>query len=285
MTRQPSSSVSDAVLCATAAYCSITMYYDTPRHPLADVIAQDKAGLGYGHYHPAADDVAEPLSSSLLTTFLPSSLQLTSLSSLVVYGYFFLALASAAGTLRFAGKLPSIFVRLHTLLTHVATLLTIPSFALALLPLANPSMTRAATSTFLPQAPPTATSPSLPLASFFTMSLSCLLLFPQLFRHLPRPISLDTSAKAVSTTATALLLYSAMLLSRSTVAGWWLLSGALPLLLSSALMAVVPNSSWGVGRGIARLCAVDVFHYAFSITCLVWLHAFRLLLSHQATVA
>lgn len=285
MPRQLSSSVSDAVLCAVAAYCCLTMYRDVPKQPFTTSVPANTAASEVDHYD--ANDTA-PLFPSLLTSTLPPSLQLTSLSSLVVYGYFFLTLASAAGTLRFTGQLPSLFVPLHTALTHIATLLTIPSFVLALFPLADSQLTRSAASSLLSHSTTAATS-GLPVTSFFTLSLSCLLLFPQLFRHLPRPIALDTSASAISATATVLLLYSAALLSRSTAAGWWLLVGAAPLLLSSVLMAVAPSSEVGllggaVRSGAVRVRAVDVFHYSFSATCVIWLHAFRLLMSQQPPV-
>ena len=282
MPRQLSSSVSDAVLCAAAIYCCLIMHSDTPRHLLATTVPHNKSAAD-SEYHDA--DRTEPLFPSILTSTLPLSLQLTSLSSLVVYGYFFLALASAAGSLRFTGKLPSLFVRSHTALTHLATLLTMPSFVLAVFPLADPTLTRTAASSLLPHSASAATS-ALPVASFFTLSLSGLLLFPQLFRHLPRhsAITLDTSAPAISATATILLLYSAALLTRSTVAGWWLLGGAIPLLLSSVLMGVAPGSSSPLLFGCVRFHAVDVFHYSFSATCLIWLHAFRLLLSEPLRV-
>ena len=255
------------------------MYRDTPKQSLSTAVQPNLPAVDSGHH---SDDDAEPLFPSILTTTLPLSLQMTSLSSLVVYGYFFLALASAAGTLRFTGRLPSVSVRLHTCLTHLATLLTIPSFVLAVFPLADPVLTRTAASSFLPHS--ATTTSALPVVSFFTLSLSCLLLFPQLFRHLPRPIALDTSAAAVSSVATVLLLYSAALLTRSTAAGWWLLGGGLPLLLSSALMGAAPSSSTVLLGGAVRVHTVDVFHYSFSVTCLIWLIAFRLLFSHQPSV-
>ena len=280
MSRQLSSSVSDAVLCAAASYCCLIMHHDVPKQLLASGL-QPNIPAGVDQYERADDAV--PLFPSILSTTLPPSLQLTSLSSLVVYGYFFLALASTAGALRFTGLLPSLFVRLHTALTHIATLLTLPSFVLAVFPLAAPLLTRTAASSLLPQSASAATT-ALPFASFFTLSLSSLLLFPQLFRHLPRPITIDTSASAISATATVMLLYAAASLTRSTAAGWWLLGGALPLLLSSVLMAVAPTGSTQLCGGMVRFHAMDVFHYAFSVTCLVWLYGFRLLLSHQPSV-
>ena len=286
MPRLLSSVLSDAMLCAAATYCCLGIHRDTSRHPLAMSLQLNKPA-SYEPNQDGSDRASEPLFPSLLSSALPLPLQLTSLSSLIAYGYFFLALASAAGTLRFTGLLPSKLVPLHASLTHAATVLTVPSFVLALFPLADPSLTRTATSSFLPtdSAHTSAGSvSSLPVASFFTLSLSCLLLFPQLFRHLPQPIPLATSASAISAIATLLLLYCAVLLSQSSTAGWWLLGGAVPLLLSSVLMAVAPDSSGAACGGLLRLHSVDVFHYSFSVTCLIWLHAFRLLLSQQPHV-
>ena len=278
--------MSDAILCTVATYCCLIMHRDMPKQPLATSLQHNNPlAVPAAVEQYDATDQAEPLFPSLLTTALPLSLQLTSLSSLIVYGYFFLALASAAGTVRFTGELPSLFVPLHTALTHIATLLTVPSFVLAIFPLADPNSTRTtASSLSLSHSTPSVAS-GLPVASFFTLALSSLLLFPQLFRHLPQPIALETTASVVSAAATVLLLYSAALLTQSTAAGWWLLAGGAPLLLSSVLMAVAPGSCTPpLLGGLLRFHAVDAFHYSFSVTCLVWLYAFRLLLSHQPSV-
>lgn len=283
MPRHLSSSISDAVLCAAATYCCLVMYRDIPKQLLTTSMQLSReAALAVDHADH--DEGAGRLFPSLLTAALPSSLHLTSLSSLVVYGYFFLAIASAAGTLRFTGELPSLFVPLHKSLTHIATLLTVPSFVLAVFPLAHPSLTRTAASSLLSSHSASAAPSSLPVASFFTLSLSSLLLFPQLFRQLPRPIALATSASAVSAISTVLLLYAAALLTQSTAAGWWLLGGSLPLLLSSVWMAAAPDSSTPLLGGLVHVRAVDVFHYSFSATCLMWLHAFRLLFSQQPPI-
>ena len=187
--------------------------------------------------------------------------------------------------MRFSGIAPSVSVAVHGVLTHVATSLMLPCFALALAFHPGHGQSGAERHSAAADGGVTATaaralstSPSaLPIAAFFTSVLSSLLFFPLLLRHLPRALTLTSSAQLISVSATVLFLLTALsraLLSPSSddaLSFLALLVGAAPLLLSSALFSARPTGRlWRDG-----LYSVDVFHYATALTCWVWLMAFR----------
>ena len=250
-----SNCLSDAVLSVSAFYAAYTLHNDVAAYPLTP--------------HSTSPDDLIP---SLIKSLLPLPFHLHSLTSLITWGYFLLSLAATAGTLRFSGALPSLTLPLHQSLTHVATLLSMPCFALAVW-------------WGVPQGVggkggvggPT----SLPVAALFTSILSSLLFFPLLCRHLPRAVSLTTSSQAISAGATAILLLTALtrvITAPSTAAAapyTMLLVGAILLVVSSAVVARdAGRTAWS-----GRVDAVDVFHYGMALTCWLWLLSFRQLFS------
>ena len=180
---------------------------------------------------------------------------------------------------RFSGLLPSLSLPLHQTLTLLSTLLSLPCFALALLYWTaqggGAGTAKAAASNAAGLSSPL---PGLPVAAFFTSALSALLFFPLLFRHLPQPISLTSSSQLLSAAATLTLLVTALshLFTSPTSPFSFpltlILLGSLPLLLSTALLTSYPSSSH---PPLPYLPAIDLFHYAFALTCMVWLYAFR----------
>ena len=248
-----SNCLSDAVLSVSAFFAAYTLHHDVAAHSL-----------------PTPSTPPDEFTPSLITSLLPLPFHLHSLTSLISWGFFFLSLASAAGTLRFSGALPLLTLPLHQALTHIATLLSLPSFALAVWWLPVQGVGGKA-------GPMGLGSAALPGAALFTSLLSALLFFPLLCRHLPRAVSLTTSSQAISACATAILLLTALsrvVSSPSTTSSApyvLLLVGSVPLLVSSA---VVGRVMWG-----GRVDGVDVFHYGMALTCCVWLVAFRQLFS------
>ena len=241
---QLSTSLSDAVLSASAFYAAYTLHADVASFPLST--------------SPSSADRFIP---SIIASFLPPSLQLSSLTSLVEWGYLTLGLASAAGVFRFAGALPSLSLPLHQLLTHCATVLAIPCFALAVWFAPGPGTAKGAGATGQTAAA------ALPIAALFSSVLSALLFFPLLFRHLPQPISLTSSSQAVSALATVTLLLTALVRavsapSSSAAAPFvLLLVGSLPLLLSSAAVSRRPTGSVWEG-GMLAVDALPLRHGA-----------------------
>ena len=264
--RQLSCVISDACLCAVCVVAAYVLHHDQPSFHLLQ--------------HRVSSSSQDAAPTSILQLLLPSHLQLTSLSTLVVWGYGCIAAAAGAGVLRFADIVPSLSQPLHSALTHVATCLATPCFALALLYLPSATSTVASA----PLSLGLGAGASLPIAPFFTAVLSALLFFPLLLRLLPpRPIALETSAAVVSAVATVTLLLTAavMLVSPQSSAAHpraallVLLVGAAPLLLSTAALS---SPGWLL-LGAVRLRGADVFHYGFATTAALWLIAFRWLLS------
>ena len=176
---------------------------------------------------------------------------------------------------------------LHHSLTALSTLLSLPCFALALLHWTAQEgvggVKAAAGGSAVGLATPL---PTLPVAAFFTSILASFLFFPLLFRHLPQPISLTSSSQLLSAVALLTLLATALVhlltspTSPSTFPLTLILLGSLPLLLSTALLSSHPSP---FDPPLPHLPSIDVFHYAFALTCLVWLYAFRRLFGVAGT--